>query len=68
MTEWEKKVLDVATLYDADAERIEKALHALIEVPKLRTALREIADEEDTFNYGHRLPGIAKAALSENPK
>lgn len=50
-------------LYDADADRIEKALHALNDAPKLRSALQEIADEGDTFNYGHKLPGIAKAAL-----
>jgi len=30
---------------------------------RLRDALQEIADEEDTFNYGHKLPEIARKAL-----
>lgn len=29
MTKWESDVLEIAKLYDADADRIERALHAL---------------------------------------
>ena len=32
---------------------------------RLVEALQEIADEEDTFNYGHKLPQIARDAIEQ---
>jgi len=41
----------------------EAGASCLAEIVRLRDALQEIADEEDTFNYGHKLPEIARKAL-----
>lgn len=35
----------------------------IAENERLRLVLADIAAEEDTYNYGHRLPGIARDAL-----
>jgi hypothetical protein len=36
----------------------------ILECERLRAALQEIADEDDIVNYGHKLPEIARKALT----
>jgi len=66
MTDWEKKVLAVATLYDADADRIERALHALnaTEPNDMAATALLISQKPEAYTSGFmRLAKVVKAVI-----